>query len=175
MRDLYIHLRLDLPKIEITPNIQRLMWELSNHDRHKQKVVDLVTPPQLQDMADSLAGLTHFAFPYLPTKYQSITTSFDSAIGFDKTVRTTAYFDNESRFKPLTIDTNIFLQNFGFRCSSLYKALISQTKESRLLCKQTAKHPYFDLSTLGEKEHINLLNNFTINKLNNLKKCIIAK
>lgn len=39
MRDLYMNLSLDLPKIEITPNIQRLMWELSNYGRHKQKIV----------------------------------------------------------------------------------------------------------------------------------------
>jgi len=170
MKELF--LTLGLPKIECTPKIQRLILALENYNRHKQ--VNAAYPSQLQDMWESLTGLSN-SFPYLPPKCQNISISFDTAIGFEKQARTLAYFDNESRFKPLAIETNIFVQNFGFRCSSLYKALLSKTKENNVRCKETRLHPYLDLDKLGEKPCINLLSNSTIHKLNIFKKCTIVK
>jgi len=164
-----------LPKIEITPQIRHLLWELKNYDRHKQAVINTAYPPQisLADMYDSFSGAIGLSFPHMLNKYSH--SAIDTAIGFEKQARTLAYFDNESRFKPLAIETNIFVQSFGFRCSSLYKALLSNTKENNVRCKQTRLHPYLDLDTLGEKPCINLLNNATIHKLNIFKKCIIVK
>ena len=171
MKDLFF----TLPKIEFTPEIRHLLWELQNYDSHKQAIIKTTYPPKISlvDMYDSISGAIALSFPHILNKYSH--SAIDTAIGFDKEAHTNAYFDNISRFKPLLIETNVFIQNFGFRCSSLYKVLLSKTKENNVRCKQTPLHPYFDLDTLGEKPYINLLSNSTIHKLNIFTKCIIVK